>query len=102
MPRDETVYWRHTSPTDVYDCITGPETKQFTGDIHQLLMYMTVLQAQRPNSMWLNKKETQAKPMSPDATTHKSDQADSSRLSKYALKQEKKRLKKDAKVSYNP
>ena len=40
--------------------------------------------------------------MSPDATTHKSDQADSSRLSKYALKQEKKRLKKDAKVSYNP
>ena len=49
--RDQTVYWRHTSPTDVYDCITGPETKQFTGDIHHLLMYMTVLQAQRPNSL---------------------------------------------------
>ena len=51
--------------------------------------------------MWLNKKESQTKPESPDSTTHKSDPADSGRLSKYALKQEKKRLKKDAKVSYN-
>ena len=66
------------------------------------LMYDCVSQAQRPNSMWLNKKESQAKPESPDSTTHKSDPPDSSRLSKYALKQEKKRLKKDAKVSYKP
>lgn len=53
--------------------------------------------AHRPNSTWLNKKDSQVKVTSPDSATDKSIGGDSGRLSKHALKQEKKRIKKDAK-----